>query len=41
MSKNACEKRDFKNSDQPEYVCKRCGARVKKEYKVCKPVKLK
>jgi hypothetical protein len=41
MGKQACKKKDFENSGQPKYQCKKCGAMVKKEEKVCKPVKCK
>jgi len=40
MSKKACEKKDFEDSLHPVYECKKCGAKVKKEEKVCKPRKL-
>lgn len=41
MGKTACKKKDFKDHENPKYACKRCGAKVKKEEKVCKPKKLK
>jgi hypothetical protein len=41
MGKTACKKKDFKDSDDPKYICKGCGAKVKKEEKVCKPKKIK
>jgi hypothetical protein len=41
MGKSACKKKEFKNSEQPKYLCKKCGALVKKEDSVCKPAKLK
>lgn len=40
MSKMACEKKDFRDSEDPKFQCKKCGARVKKEDKICKPKKL-
>jgi hypothetical protein len=40
MAKTACKKEDFEDSRLPVYECKKCGARVKKEDKVCKPHKL-
>jgi len=40
MSKTACEKRDFETPKHPKFECKKCGAKVKKEEKVCKPRKL-
>jgi hypothetical protein len=40
MGKTACKKENFDNSKNPRFECKKCGARVKKEEKVCKPVKL-
>jgi hypothetical protein len=41
MGKQACKKKDFENSIQPKYQCRKCGAMVRKEEKVCKPEKLK
>lgn len=41
MAKTACKKKDFKDKESPKYECKRCGAKVKKEEKVCKPKKIK
>ena len=41
MGKNACKKKEFENSGNPKYQCKKCGALVKKEDNVCKPEKLK
>jgi hypothetical protein len=41
MGKNACKKKEFENVENPKFQCKKCGARVKKEEKVCKPEKLK
>lgn len=41
MGKNACKKKNFENSEHPKFQCKKCGAMVKKEEKVCKPEKLK
>jgi hypothetical protein len=40
MGKAACEKKDFEEVLQPKYECKKCGAKVKKEGKVCKPKKI-
>jgi hypothetical protein len=40
MGKTACKMEKFENSENPRYECKKCGARVKKEEKVCKPQKL-
>jgi hypothetical protein len=40
MGKTACKKEKFEDSKNPGYACKKCGARVKKEEKVCKPQKL-
>ena len=39
MSKKACDKKDFKDKTAPKYECKKCGAKVKKKDKVCKPQK--
>jgi rRNA maturation endonuclease Nob1 len=41
MTKTACKKKEFKDKANPKYECKRCGARVKKKEKVCKPKKMK
>ncbi len=41
MGKTACKKRDFQDKENAKYECKRCGAKVKKEDKVCKPKKIK
>ncbi len=40
MSKKACKKKDFHDKEDPKYSCKKCGAKVKKEDKVCKPKKI-
>lgn len=40
MTKTACEKDDFKDKENPKYQCKRCGAKVNKKEKVCKPRKM-
>ena len=39
MGKAGCKKKNFEDSVQAKYECKKCGARVKKEGKVCKPKK--
>lgn len=41
MGKTACKKKKFKDDEHPKYVCKKCGARVKKESGVCKSKKIK
>ncbi len=41
MGKSACNKKKFKNSENPDFQCKKCGALVKKEEKVCKPQRVK
>jgi hypothetical protein len=41
MGKHACKKKEPEEVENPKYQCKKCGALVKKEDKVCKPVKLK
>jgi len=41
MAKTACKKKEFKDKENPKYECKRCGAKVKKEEKACKPKKIK
>ena len=40
MSKKACKKKDFEDKMPANYECKKCGAKVNKEEKVCKPKKL-
>ena len=40
MSKKACKKKDFEDKDHSKYACKKCGAKVKKKEKVCKPKKI-
>jgi len=39
MGKEACKKKNFVDKDNPNYTCNKCGAKVKKEAKVCKPKK--
>ena len=41
MSKTACKDKSLIVIDDPKYVCKKCGATVKKEKHVCKPKKIK
>ena len=41
MGKTACKKDNFKDKENPIFVCKKCGAKVKSEEKVCKPKKIK
>jgi len=41
MGKTACNKKDFTDKKNPKYQCKKCGALVNKEEKVCKPQKIK
>lgn len=40
MSKKACKKKDFEDKESPKYSCKKCGAKVNKKDKVCKPDKI-
>lgn len=40
MGKKACKKKDFEDKQNAKYECKKCGAKVKNEDKVCKPEKL-
>ncbi len=42
MSKTMCEKckKGEKDTNEPKYKCKKCGALVKKEKQVCKPKEL-
>lgn len=39
MSKTMCEKgkKGEKDTQDPKFECKKCGAKVSKEKKVCKP----
>ena len=37
--KVACKKKSFEDEMNPKYICRKCGAKVKKEGKVCKPKK--
>lgn len=39
MSKTMCEKgqKGERDTPDPKFECKKCGAKVKKEKKVCKP----
>jgi len=41
MSKKACKDKEFEDRESPKYECAKCGAKVKKEDKVCKPHKIK
>jgi hypothetical protein len=41
MGKKACKKKDFENKENAKYECKKCGAKVLNEEKVCKAVKIK
>lgn len=41
MSKKACKKKGFENKENAKYECKKCGARVNKEEKVCKAKRIK
>jgi len=40
MSKKACKKEGFVDKEYPKFECKKCGAKVNKKKKACKPVKL-
>lgn len=40
MGKTACKKKNFEDKENPKFRCKKCGALVRKEEKVCKPVKI-
>lgn len=40
MSKKACKKKDFEDKVDAKYECKKCGAKVKKKDKACKPQKV-
>lgn len=39
MSKKACKKKGFEDKENAKYECKKCGARVNKEEKICKSKK--
>jgi len=41
MGKTACKTKEFQDKEDPKYECKKCGAKVKKEEKVCKPKRIK
>ena len=40
MGKTACKKKGFNDKENPNFHCKKCGAKVKKKGKVCKPKKM-
>jgi hypothetical protein len=40
VSKRACKNKDFEEKENPKFVCGKCGAKVKKEEKVCKPLRI-
>lgn len=40
MSKKACKKKEFKNKKDAGYECEKCGAKVNRKEKVCKPKKI-
>jgi hypothetical protein len=40
MGKKACKKKNFENKENAKFECKKCGAKVKKEEKICKPKKI-
>lgn len=42
MGKTMCEKgqKGERNTDDPKYKCKKCGALVEKKKQVCKPKEL-
>lgn len=35
-----CKKKEYKEPDNPIFVCKKCERKAKKEDKLCKPEKL-
>jgi hypothetical protein len=41
MSKKACKNKEFEDSENAKYECSKCGAKTRKEDKVCKPHKIK
>jgi len=41
MSKKRCKKTDYKATEEPKYVCKKCDRLSKKEDQVCEPKKIK
>jgi hypothetical protein len=41
MGKKACKMKKIEDRENPKYKCKKCGVKVKKEEKVCKPQKIK
>jgi len=40
MGKCACKKKNFQDKGNAKFECKKCGAKVKKAEKVCKPKKI-
>jgi len=40
MSKKACKKKGFEDRENAKYECKKCGAKVRKEGKICKSKKI-
>jgi hypothetical protein len=40
MSKKACKKKGFEDKENAKYECKKCGAKVTKEEKICKAKKI-
>ena len=40
MGKCACKKKNFEEKEDAKFACKKCGAKVKNEEKVCKPKKI-
>ena len=40
MAKKACKKDDYQDKPDAKFECKKCGAKVKKKDKVCKPKKM-
>ena len=41
MGKVACKKKKFEDNENPKFECRKCGAKVRKVEKVCKPQKAK
>lgn len=39
--KKKCEKKDYKDPQEPKYLCKKCDRLAKKKDKLCKPEKIK
>jgi hypothetical protein len=39
MGKKKCEKKEYKEPENPNFTCKKCNRSAQKKSKVCKPQK--